>query len=343
MSDTTAGSSLEELPSLRSHADGISVYRNWAIIAAAAAAWFIAAYITDTWPEKGPQGGGWDRTGDLVLLLAAVGGVTLLAAIVGLRFEAVFTRVRHAAPWLIVTAAIVLAWELITAKLNVLPMPFFPPPQEIIEVVREDWARLADSTFASFKLLAFGYLLGAFIGFVYGVAIGWSKVVAYWSHPLLRFLGPLPATAWLPIAFFAFPSSWSAATFLVALATGFPVAVLTWSGVAGVGSAYYDIARTLGANKRFLILKVAIPAALPHVFVGLFMGLGASFSVIVVAEMLGVKSGLGWYLQWAQGWAAYGNMYAALFVMAISCSWLITVLFRVRDRVLDWQKGLVRW
>ncbi len=119
--------------------------------------------------------------------------------------------------------------------------------------------------------------------------------------------------------------------------------MLTWSGVAGVGSAYYDIARTLGANQRFLILKVAIPAALPHVFVGLFMGLGASFSVIVVAEMLGVKSGLGWYLQWAQGWAAYANMYTALFVMAISCSWLITVLFRVRDRVLAWQKGLVRW
>jgi NitT/TauT family transport system ATP-binding protein len=47
------------------------------------------------------------------------------------------------------------------------------------------------------------------------------------------------------------------------------------------------------------------------------MGLGASFSVLVVAEMMGVKAGLGWYLQWAQGWAAYANMYAALLVMAL--------------------------
>ena len=50
---------------------------------------------------------------------------------------------------------------------------------------------------------------------------------------------------------------------------------------------------------------------MPHVFVGLFMGLGNSFAVLVVAEMLGVKAGLGWYLQWAQGCAAYANMYGS--------------------------------
>lgn len=81
--------------------------------------------------------------------------------------------------------------------------------------------------------------------------------------------------------------------------------MLTWSGVMGIDKAWYDVARTLGASQRFLILRVAIPAALPNVFVGLFMGLGASFSVLIVAEMVGVKSGIGFYLQWAQGWAAY--------------------------------------
>jgi NitT/TauT family transport system permease protein len=192
-------------------------------------------------------------------------------------------------------------------------------------------------------LLGGGYAFCAVVGFAIGVSVGWSRTIGYWVHPLLRFVGPLPATAWLPLAFFVFPSSWSASTFLIALATGFPVAVLTWSGVASVNSAYYDIARTLGASRRFLILKVAIPAAMPHVFVGLFMGLGNSFAVLVVAEMLGVKAGLGWYLQWAQGWAAYANMYAVLLIMALACSGLITLLFRLRDRLLSWQKGLVRW
>ena len=108
--------------------------------------------------------------------------------------------------------------------------------------------------------------------------------------------------------------------------------MLTWSGVASVNSAYYDVARTLGASRAFLVFKVAIPAALPHVFVGLFMGLGASFAVLVTAEMMGVKAGLGFYLQWAQGWAAYANMYAALLVMSLMCSGFMTLLFRVRDR-----------
>ena len=192
-------------------------------------------------------------------------------------------------------------------------------------------------------LLAKGYLIGAAIGFATGVSVGWSRAVGYWVHPVLRLIGPLPATAWIPLAFFVFPSSGSASIFLIALATSFPVTVLTWSGVASVSGAYYDVARTLGASQRFLIFKVAIPAALPHVFVGLFMGLGASFSVLVVAEMLGVKSGLGWYLQWAQGWAAYASMYAALLVMAAMCTTLITLLFRLRDRTLAWQKGLVKW
>ncbi len=88
---------------------------------------------------------------------------------------------------------------------------------------------------------------------------------------------------------------------------------------------------------------MAILAALPHVFVDLFMGLGASFSVLVVAEMMGVKAGLGWYLQWAQGWAAYANMYAALLLMALVCSGLISALFLIRDRALSWQQGAMKW
>jgi NitT/TauT family transport system permease protein len=252
-------------------------------------------------------------------------------------------RFGRGAPWLLVIAVVLVAWEVATAKLDLLPLPFFPSPQAFLEVYTDDYARLGDSLYHSVLLLAKGYAIGAAFGFVIGVALGWSRRIGYWVHPLVRLIGPLPATAWIPIAFFVFPTSASASTFLIALATGFPVTVLTWSGVAGVSQAYYDVARTLGAGSRFLVMKVAIPAALPHVFVGLFMGLGSSFAVLVVAEMLGVKSGLGWYLQWAQGWAAYANMYAALLVLAVMCTTLISLLFRVRDRMLAWQKGLVQW
>ncbi|WP_315799086.1 ABC transporter permease [Bradyrhizobium sp. SZCCHNRI3043] len=287
--------------------------------------------------------GDWSRTTDLAGAGFVIAAILLLASLAAHLLGRAGVGVRKRSPWFIALGVFLTLWELATAKYAWLPLPFFPPPQAIIEVYTDDLPKLLDSVFASIKLQLGGYLIGATIGFVTGVSIGWSTRIGYWVHPVLRFIGPLPATAWLPIAFFSFPTSWSASTFLIALATGFPVTVLTWSGVASVPTAYYDVARTLGAKPSFLVLKVAIPAALPHVFVGLFMGLGASFAVLVVAEMIGVKAGLGWYLQWAQGWAAYANMYAALLVMSLLCSGAITLLFKTRDRVLVWQKGVVKW
>lgn len=314
-------------------------WRFWWVGSVAALAWLGAAAFTAFWPDADD----WERTTLLAAILGGIGGALGLAVAAETAARRAFGSLRVAGPWLAALPIGLVAWEAATAKLDLLPRPFFAPPQGLLEVFTDDYVRLGDSVLHSLALLLVGYAIGAAGGFVTGVTIGWSRRAGYWVHPVLRLLGPLPATAWLPVAFFAFPTSHSASTFLVALATGFPVTVLTWSGVAGVNKAYYDVARTMGASRWFLVLRVAVPAALPSVFVGLFMGLGASFSVLVVAEMMGVKAGLGWYLQWAQGWAAYGNMYAALLVMALMCSGLVTLLFRARDRLLSWQKGVVQW
>jgi NitT/TauT family transport system permease protein len=305
----------------------------------ASLAWVAFGLSCLLWEDLGD----WSRTQELAIAAFVVAGGILVVTLSGTWLGRLGEGVQARAPWLLAFGLFFAVWEVATAKFAWLPLPFFPPPQAIVEVYTDDLPKLWSSVFASVKLQLGGYAIGALVGFLTGVSIGWSRAVGYWVHPILRFIGPLPATAWLPFAFFTFPSSWSASTFLIALATAFPVTVLTWSGVASVSSAYYDVARTLGAKPSFLVLKVAIPAALPHVFVGLFMGLGSSFAVLVVAEMIGVKAGLGWYLQWAQGWAAYANMYAALIVMSLLCSGAITLLFRTRDRLLVWQKGVVKW
>lgn len=309
----------------------------------ASAAWVALGLLTLLWPNKEVGFSDWAFTREFGIATLVVAALLFAISLLGSRAGRLVRTLRPAGQWLVALAVGLALWEVSTAKLGVLPSPFFAPPQSLIDVVHEDWQRLGLSTVHSLRLLANGFVLGALVGFITGVAIGWSRIAGYWVHPLLRFLGPVPASALLPLAFFFAPSSYSAAVFLVGLATFFPVAVLTWSGVASVHKSYYDVARTLGASERFLVFRVAIPAALPQVFVGLFMGLGASFSVLITAEMMGVKAGLGWYLQWAQGWAAYANMYAALLVMAALCSGLITLLFKVRDRVLSWQKGTVKW
>jgi NitT/TauT family transport system permease protein len=311
----------------------------WITGLVAAAGWLGAAALIELWPEIIPQPYGRELA--IISLVIALGLVVVAST--GRLLGKVADTVRYYGPWAIAGAAVLAFWEVITAKTGLLPVPFFSSPQSILEVFLDDWSRLGVSVGYSVLLLAKGFFFGAVFGFLTGVSIGWSQAASYWVHPLLRIIGPLPATAWLPLAFFIFPTSGSASVFLIAFSTAFPVAILTWSGVASVNKDYYDIARTLGASQWFLISKVAIPAALPNVFVGLFMGLTTSFAVLVVAEMLGVKAGLGWYLQWAQGWAAYNNMYAALLVMALMCSGLITVLFKIRDWTLSWQKGVVRW
>jgi len=323
---------------------GLTVRRSsialaWPVGVLAAATWFAAAGVTVALPDVYDL----DYTPLLTWLQVAIGAILLLAAFATPHLGRAGRSLRHAGAWLVVLGLVFLAWQLVTAKFGWLPRPFFAAPQKVLAAFVDDWPRILECVYYSLRLLAVGVATGAVLGFAAGVAIGWSKFAHYWGHPLLRFIGPVPATAWLPVAVFLFPTGFSASVFLIALSTGMPVAVLTWSGVASVNSAYYDVARTLGANSRFLIFKVAIPAAMPHVFVGLFMGLSFSFAVLVVAEMLGVKAGLGWYLQWAQGWAAYGNMYAGLIVMAILCSGLISLLFLARDRLLAWQKGLLRW
>ena len=210
----------------------------------AAAAWLGAAGLTAAWPDADE----FDRTAALAFAMSVIGvGVAVAAALhiaPRARDGALLVRLRQLAPWLIALAVLLGTWEVISAKLDLLPRPFFAAPQALLEVFAapqallevftDDWKRLGESVLRSLLLLLPAYLIGAVVGFLTGVAVGWSRPVGYWVHPVLRLIGPLPAVAWLPLAFFAFPSSGSASTFLIALATFFPVAVLTWSGVAGV-------------------------------------------------------------------------------------------------------------
>jgi len=238
---------------------------------------------------------------------------------------------------------VVCAWQLITLKFALLPLPYFPSPELVIQALMTDRALLFESTWRSLILLLGGYACGVLAGVVSGICIGWSVRVRYWGMPILKVIGPIPATAWIPLAMVLSPSALISAIALIALAVWFPVTMLTASGISNVRVAYLDVARTLGARRNYLIFRVAIPAALPSIFIGLFMGLGASFLTLVVAETVGVRSGLGWYIGWAQAWAEYGKVYAALVIMAAFFSSIMTLLFKVRDHVLIWQKGVIKW
>src|SRR6266516_3054137 len=256
------------------------------------------------------------ETQSYMLLFWEILGVSIVLAIAQSFWTALRQWMRHM--WPIFAAAILLLglWDVITLGFHLLPLPYFPGPAAVLRNLISDRALLLDSTWHSLVLLLSGYTLGVIVGLVSGVCIGWSTSVRYWGMPLLKVVGPIPATAWIPLAMVVSPSAIASAAGLIALAVWFPVTMLTASGISNTRASYLDVARTLGAGRVYLIFRVAIPAAVPNIFIGLFMGLGASFLTLVVAESIGVKSGLGWYVSWAQGWAEYGKVYAALIIMA---------------------------
>ena len=233
--------------------------------------------------------------------------------------------------------------NLLTVKFAILPVLYFPSLDRVFGVLFEDSAFLAKCLAYSARLLFIGWFCGAIVGMLTGIAIGFNKTFSYWVQPLVRVLGPIPSTAWIPIVLIAFPSAVSASAFLIALAVWFPTTVLTSSGIAAIPNAYFEVSSTLGAGSFYRIAKVGIPAAMPHMFLGLFNGTCSSFITLVTAEMLGAKYGIGWYINWQKEMMAYANVYAGLIIIAVTFFILITLLFQFRDHVLAWQKGVIKW
>ena len=137
----------------------------WYVGLAAAATWALAAVVTQFLPDIDD----FERT-DMLAQIA--GGVAVLLLIATLA-ERVFrftlpAKLRESGPWLVLIAVVLTAWELVTAKYQILPRPFFASPQALLEVFTDDYARLWDSVWHSVLLLAEGYAIGAVVGFGFG-------------------------------------------------------------------------------------------------------------------------------------------------------------------------------
>src|SRR5438045_3465304 len=185
--------------------------------------------------------------------------------------------------WPIFTLAIVLVcvWDIVTLGFRLLPLPYFPGPAAVLRSMINDRFLLLDSTWHSLALLLSGYTLGVIAGVISGICIGWSSSIRYWGMPILKVVGPIPATAWIPLALVISPSAIVSSAALIALAVWFPVTMLTSSGISNTRASYLDVARTLGAGRAYLIFHVAIPSAVPNIFIGLFLVLSDSFLSLV--------------------------------------------------------------
>lgn len=235
------------------------------------------------------------------------------------------------------------AVNVLTAKLVLLPQVYFPSLSRVLHVYVHDYAFLTKCLTSSFGLLIEGVLVGTVLGIITGILVGWSKNWNYWIYPIIRILGPIPSSTWVPLALIAFPTARWAAVFLIAFGVWFQLTILTSSGIQSVKKSYFEVSSTLGASNLQNLFHIAIPDALPSMFLGFFNATCSSFVALFVAEMLGVKMGIGWYINWQKEMLSYSNVYAGLVIIAIFCYLIITIQFKLRDKFLGWQKGVINW
>ena len=275
--------------------------------------------------------------------LLALSAIPLISFVLSFFFNKIAEYLEHKGPFWLGAALVIALINVITAKLALLPVIFFPSFDNILAIFVESWQLVLKCIFYSFKLLIFGVFWGVLAGFITGVFLGFSSKVYYWINPYIKLIGPIPATAWIPFVLTTFPTTFGASVFISALGVWFPVQLMTSSGIQNTSKFYFEVGRTLGAGTFFQVFKIAVPAALPNIFQGVFNGICAAFIALMTAEMFGAKYGIGWYISWQKAMMVYSGVYAGLIMIALFCTVIITALFKVRKRLLGWQKGLVKW
>ena len=158
---------------------------------------------------------------------------------------------------------------------------------------------LANVEYSSMRV-AQGFTLAALVGVPLGLLIGWSKFISQMFDPMIQSLRPIPITAWLPFSIAVFGIRDIGSIFLIFLGGFYAIVVNTTQGARDVDRNLVRAALMMGASRTQLLLRVVLPAAMPSIFTGLRIGLGISWTAVIVSEMVAVKSGLGYVL-----WDAY--------------------------------------
>jgi len=158
---------------------------------------------------------------------------------------------------------------------------------------------LANVEYSSMRV-AQGFTLAALVGVPLGLLIGWSKFISQMFDPMIQSLRPIPITAWLPFSIAVFGIRDIGSIFLIFLGGFYAIVVNTTQGARDVDRNLVRAALMMGASRTQLLLRVVLPAAMPSFFTGLRIGLGISWTAVIVSEMVAVKSGLGYVL-----WDAY--------------------------------------
>jgi NitT/TauT family transport system permease protein len=239
---------------------------------------------------------------------------------------------------LVPIAGLFLLWELVVRAGWFKQELLTPPSIAIAEV----WLYFASGAIfphlgASLQRGALGFAIAAAVGVPVGLFIGSVRLVSLALSPVIEFLRQLPPLAMLPVFLLFLGLGFRAQVAIVIWAAIWPILLNTVTGAHGVDERLKKAARTLGAGRREIFLKVALPSALPTIMTGMRLGASYAFLVLVAAEMVGADSGIGFIILNNQFTFRIPQMYAAILILACLGIALNYFLLWLERRLTPWQ------
>jgi len=243
-------------------------------------------------------------------------------------------RIRDTLPSVAVVAILVaLWWAAVTATKSVI----FPTPWAVITGTVE---LLEDGTLwrhigASLMRVGTGFGLAVCVAVPLGLWMGWVRGAYRMLNPVFQILRPISPIAWIPIAILWFGVGNASPIYLIFISSVFPMVVQTTVGVHTIEKRYLRAAENFGVSRATLFRQVVIPAVLPQILVGMRIGLGVAWLVVVAAEMIALRSGLGYMIMDARN---AGNRYDLVIAGMI----IIGLIGLALDGIMRMLEG-VRW
>lgn len=182
------------------------------------------------------------------------------------------------------------------------------------------------------------FALAVILGVPLGILMGWKTNVRDFSDALLTLLRPIPPLAWVPLAILIFPGTEPAVIFVVFLVAFYATTLNTWVGVRSIDVAYFRAAACLGARPSDVLRDVIIPGALPSIFTGLQIAMGAAWFSLVAGEMIAARYGLGYVIWEAYNLIQYPTIVIGMVTLGFvgyACSALIRV---VGNQLMRWHE-----
>jgi len=203
-------------------------------------------------------------------------------------------------------------------------------------------SELLGDAIASLYRVLLGFVLGAGMALPLGLLMGASERIHQLMNPLVQVLRPIPPSAYIPLAMLWFGLGNPPAVFLIIIGAFFPVLINTIAGVRNLDAVYLRAARNLGAGKVTIFLRVMLPGATPYILAGARIGIGTSFILVIVSEMIAVNSGLGFRILEGREYFWTDKVIAGMFTIGVIGLAIDTLISRFSKRLLRWHQGLER-